>query len=171
MTNLIRSTQLEKPDREKRGIERKCNFIIDLRCYKLFHCTVGLMIEPISKGSIGTPDCILISSSFLFLGETKNTPKRLYPIAQIGPRESFCPPPPPPLLSTGWIWPAIAVQHYTKDLRFLCNIRKSVVKLPDLNKIVLNSMWGHWSTIKSISITVHCARCPKAPSGGGPRLS
>ena len=31
------------PDREKRGIERKCNRIIDLQCYKLFHCTVGPM--------------------------------------------------------------------------------------------------------------------------------
>ena len=31
------------PDREKKRIERKGNFIIDLRWYKLFHCTV----EPI----------------------------------------------------------------------------------------------------------------------------
>ena len=30
---------LEIPDREKRGKERKGNFIIDLRCYKLLHCT------------------------------------------------------------------------------------------------------------------------------------
>ena len=43
VTNLVRSTQLEIPDREKRGIERKCNFMIDLRCYKLFHWTVGPM--------------------------------------------------------------------------------------------------------------------------------
>ena len=40
------TSQLEIRDREKRGIERKGNFIIDLRCYKLFHCTVGLMIYP-----------------------------------------------------------------------------------------------------------------------------
>ena len=31
------------PDRENRGIEGKGNFIIDLRCYKLFHCTGGPM--------------------------------------------------------------------------------------------------------------------------------
>ena len=43
VTNLVRSTQLEIPDREKREIERKGNFIIDLQCYKLFHCTVGPM--------------------------------------------------------------------------------------------------------------------------------
>ena len=27
-----------------RGIERKGNFIIDLRCYKLFHCTVNFPV-------------------------------------------------------------------------------------------------------------------------------
>ena len=39
---VVKSIQLEMPDREKIGIERKGNFIIDLRCY-LFHCTVGHM--------------------------------------------------------------------------------------------------------------------------------
>ena len=32
-----------KRDREKRGIRRKGNFIIDLQCYKLFDSTVGTM--------------------------------------------------------------------------------------------------------------------------------
>ena len=34
----------EREEREKRGIDRKCNFILDLRCYKLFHCSVGPML-------------------------------------------------------------------------------------------------------------------------------
>ena len=45
--SLSRSTKLEMPDREKRGIERKGNFIIDLRCYKLFHCTVGPLVRDV----------------------------------------------------------------------------------------------------------------------------
>ena len=47
-----RSTQLEIPDREKRGIERKGNFIIDLRCYQLFHCTVGPIYDPSLKREV-----------------------------------------------------------------------------------------------------------------------
>ena len=45
MTNLVRSTYLEIPARERGGIERKGNFIIDLRFYKLFQCSVGPMIR------------------------------------------------------------------------------------------------------------------------------
>ena len=45
--SLSRSIQLEMPDREKRGIERKGNFIIDLRCYKLFHCAVGPLVRDV----------------------------------------------------------------------------------------------------------------------------
>ena len=47
MTNLGKTNQLEIPDRENRGIDRKGSFIIDLRCYKLhvFYCTVGPMRE------------------------------------------------------------------------------------------------------------------------------
>ena len=48
---LSRSTQLEMPDREKRGIVRKGNSIIDLRCYKLFHWTVGPLFR--KKNIIG----------------------------------------------------------------------------------------------------------------------
>ena len=39
-----RSTQLEIPDKEKRGIERKCNFIIDLRRISYF-IVVGPMLH------------------------------------------------------------------------------------------------------------------------------
>ena len=41
MTNLVKSTHIEIPDREKGGKERKNNYI-----YKLFHCTVGPMSKP-----------------------------------------------------------------------------------------------------------------------------
>ena len=34
---------MDIPNREKRGIERKAYFIMDLQCYKLFHCTVTSM--------------------------------------------------------------------------------------------------------------------------------
>ena len=39
VVQTLNGTQLEIREREKRGIERKGNFIIHLRCYKLFHCT------------------------------------------------------------------------------------------------------------------------------------
>ena len=39
---VVLATQLEIPDREKRGIETKGNFIKDLRYYNLFHCTVDV---------------------------------------------------------------------------------------------------------------------------------
>ena len=55
----LTSTRLEIPDREKRGIERKGNFIIDLRCYKLFHCTVGPMDRLSCVLSMALPSFIL----------------------------------------------------------------------------------------------------------------
>ena len=68
-----RSTWLEIPDREKRGTERKGNFIIDLRCHKLFHSTVGPMdihtcvIMSFSRSGIFRDKCKIRKKTTTFL--------------------------------------------------------------------------------------------------------
>ena len=73
-------SRLEIPDREKRGIERKGNFIINLRCYKLFHCTVGHMDRLSCVLSMALPSFILPS-----LNQTLHTchPSELWKIGPI----------------------------------------------------------------------------------------
>ena len=56
---------------ERRGIERKGNFIIDVRCYKLFHCTVEPMVtlyyQSYSTSNLNFDNSILFYlANFLF---------------------------------------------------------------------------------------------------------